>query len=108
MSDGHIDHPKNFSKDQADAVCGATYLASEFAEEYSYNYGDNLAVGLDVSLETSDSYKRTQMIADFEAELTRAYNEIYTDMEETDQEIRRQQREEYQRYKDISDGIIVI
>jgi hypothetical protein len=108
LSDGHIDHPKNFSKDQADAVCGATYLASEFAEEYSYNYGDNLAVGLDVSLETSDSYKRTQMIADFEAELTRAYNEIYNDMEEADQEIRRQQREEYQRYKDISEGIIII
>jgi hypothetical protein len=48
------------------------------------------------------------MIADFEAELTRAYSEIYQDLEEADQEIRRQQREEYQRYKDISDGIIII
>ena len=48
------------------------------------------------------------MIADFEAELTRTYNELYNDMEEADQEIRRQQREEYQRYKDISEGIIII
>ena len=108
LSDGHIDHPKNFSKDQADAVCGATYLASEFAEEYSYNYGDNLAAGLDVSLETSDSYKKTQMITDFESELTKIYMDAYQDLEETNQERRRLQREEYQRYQDIADGIIII
>ena len=107
LSDGHIDHPKNFSKDQADAVCGATYLASEFAEEYSYNYGENLAAGLDVSLETSDSYKRTQMIADFEAELTKIYQDIYQDLEAADNEIKQQQQAEYQRYKDIADGIII-
>lgn len=108
LSDGHIDHPKNFSKDQADAVCGATYLASEFAEEYSYNYGENLAAGLDVSLETSDAYRKTQMIADFESELSKIYQEIYEDLEAADMEKRRQQQAEYQRYKDISDGIIVI
>ena len=108
MSDGHIDHPKNFSKDQADAVCGATYLASEFAEEYSYNYGENLAAGLDVSLETSDAYRKTKMIADFESELSKIYQEIYEDLEAADMEKRRQQQAEYQRYKDISDGIIVI
>ena len=104
LSDGHIDHPKNFSKDQADAVCGATYLASEFAEEYSYNYGENLSIGLDVSLETSDAYRKTQMIADFEAELTK----IYQELDEADQEVKRKQREEYQRYQDISNGIIII
>ena len=104
LSDGHIDHPKNFSKDQADAVCGATYLASEFAEEYSYNYGENLSIGLDVSLETSDTYRKTQMIADFEAELTK----IYQELDEADQEVKRKQREEYQRYQDISNGIIII
>ena len=48
------------------------------------------------------------MIADFEAELTRTYTEVYRELEEADQEFRRQQREEYQRYKDISEGIIII
>jgi hypothetical protein len=48
------------------------------------------------------------MIADFEAELTRAYAEIYQELEEADQEVRRKQREEYQRYQDIADGIIII
>ena len=108
LSDGHIDHPKNFSKDQADAVCGATYLASEFADEYSYNYGENLTAGLDVSLETSDAMKRTQMIAAFEQELTQIYSEIYADLEAADNIERQQKQAEYQRYKDIADGIIII
>ena len=110
LSNGKIDHTADGinSKDQADAFCGALYLASKFADEYSYNYGDNLAVGLDVSLETSDTFLKTQMIADFEAELTKSYTEIYKELEETDQEAKRKRQEEYQRYKDISDGIIII
>jgi hypothetical protein len=108
LSDGHIDHPKNFSKDQADAVCGATYLASEFADEYSYNYGENLTAGLDVSLEDSDAFNRTKMIAAFEEELTRIYQDIYTDMNAADELERQQQQAEYQRYKDIADGIIIL
>ena len=37
-SDGHIDHTKQGinSKDQADAVCGALFLASKYAPEYSW------------------------------------------------------------------------
>ena len=110
LSNGKIDHTADGinSKDQADALCGSLYLASKFAEEYSYNYGDNLSAGLDVSLETSDAYLKTQMIADFQAELIRAYAEVYSEMEEADQELKRQKREEYQRYIDIADGIIII
>jgi hypothetical protein len=108
LSDGHIDHPKNFSKDQADAVCGATYLASEFAEEYSYNYGENLEAGLDVSLETSDSAKRTRMIAEFEQELTQIYTDIYAELDAAEAMERQQRQAEYQRYKDIADGIIFL
>jgi hypothetical protein len=108
LSDGHIDHPKNFSKDQADAVCGATYLASEFADEYSYNYGENLTAGLDVSLEDSDSFNKTKMIAAFEEELTKIYQEIYTDMQAVNDLERQQLQAEYQRYKDIADGIIIL
>jgi hypothetical protein len=89
-------------------MCGALYLASKFAEEYSYNYGENLAVGLDVSLETTDAYKKTQMIADFENELTRYYAETIAELEAADQVERQKQKEEYQRYMDIADGIIII
>ena len=110
LSNGKIDHTADGinSKDQADALCGALYLASKFAEEYAYNYGDNLAVGLDVSLETSDSFKKTQMIADFENELTRFYAETVAELQAADQVERKKQREEYQRYLDIADGIIII
>ena len=48
------------------------------------------------------------MIAEFEAELTKMYSEIYQELDEADQEVKRQQREEYQRYADIADGIIII
>ena len=30
------------SKDQADALCGATFTASKYAEEYAYKWGENL------------------------------------------------------------------
>ena len=39
---GKIDHPIKGSKDQADAVCGATFTASKYAEEYAFRYGENL------------------------------------------------------------------
>ena len=104
LSDGHIDHPQNFSKDQADAVCGALFLASEFAEEYSYDYGENLTASLDATLELSDDFKKQQMIASFQEELTK----IYSDFVATDLYIDKQKREEYQTYQDIMDGIIIL
>ena len=110
LSNGKIDHTADGinSKDQADAMCGALYLASKFAEEYSYNYGDNLAAGLDISLETSDTFLKTQMIAEFENELTRYYTETVAEVQAADQFARQKQQEEYQRYRDIADGIIII
>ena len=104
LSDGHIDHPQNGSKDQSDAVCGALFLASEFAEEYSYDYGENLDTSLDISTENSDEYKKRQMILDFQEELTKIYN----DFAETEIVIDRQKQNEYQRYQDIMNGIIIL
>lgn len=104
LSDGHIDHPQNFSKDQSDAVCGALFLASEFAEEYSYDYGENLSTSLDVNVENSDEYKKHQMIAEFQEELTK----IYYDFAEVESTISKQKQEEYQMYQDIMDGIIIL
>lgn len=104
LSDGHIDHPQNFSKDQSDAVCGALFLASEFAEEYSYDYGENLETSLEVNTTASDEYRKHQMIADFQEELCR----IYTDFAEADLMIDKQKRDEYQTYQDIMNGIIIL
>ena len=104
LSDGHIDHPQNFSKDQSDAVCGALFLASEFAEEYSYDYGENLSTSLDVNVENSDEYKKQQMITEFQEELTK----IYYDFAEVESTINKQKQEEYQMYQDIMNGIIIL
>lgn len=104
LSDGHIDHPQNFSKDQSDAVCGALSLASEFAEEYSYDYGENLKASLDVNTIMSDEAKKQQMILGFQEEL----NKIYNDFAEVDLVINQQKKDEYQTYQDIMNGIIVL
>ena len=104
LSDGHIDHPKSGSKDQADALCGSLYTASQFAEEYAYDYGENLETSLDVSVENSDEYKKRQMILDFQNELTQIYNEISL----ADDIIDYQKRNEYQMYQDITEGIIIL
>lgn len=105
LSDGHIDHPQNFSKDQADAVCGALFLASQFAEEYSFDYGENLDASLEVSGGASaDEFKKHQLIAEFQDELTK----IYADFAAADLQIDKQKREEYRTYQDIMDGIIIL
>ena len=106
LSDGHIDHPQNFSKDQSDAVCGALFLASEFAEEYSYDYGENLDASLDVTIgaEAADEYRKTQMIAEFQEEL----NKIYNDFAAVEMVVDHKKREEYQTYQDIMNGIIIL
>lgn len=105
-ADGHIDHTKDGinSKDQADAVCGATWLASQFSDEYSYSYGESLDVSLDVN-ESFDAYNSKQkMISDFEKELTSIWSEI----RETEDLEYRQKQADFQSYQDISDGIIII
>ena len=82
-SDGHIDHPDKGSKDQADAVCGALYLASKYAEEFSYSYGDAIEASLAVSTDQSGKFDRHQMIVDFQSELAKAYKDIYNELDET-------------------------
>ena len=104
LSDGHIDHPQNFSKDQADAVCGALFLASEFAEEYSYDYGENLETSLDINGGASDEYRKQQMILDFQEELTK----IYTEFAFANEVIDYKKKQEYEMYQNIMDGIIIL
>jgi hypothetical protein len=104
LSDGHIDHPQNGSKDQSDAVCGALFLASEFAEEYSYDYGENLDASLEINAGNADEFKKHQMIAEFQEELSK----IYTEFTAVETVIDHKKREEYQTYQDIMNGIIIL
>ena len=104
LSDGHVDHPKNGSKDQADALCGSLYTASQFAEEYSYDYGENLETSLEVNAGLSDEYKKHQMIAEFQEELTKIYYEMSTTAEIIDYK----KKQEYEMYQDIMNGIIIL
>ena len=104
LSDGHVDHPKNGSKDQADALCGSLYTASQFAEEYSYDYGENLDAALDINVANSDEYRKHQMIAEFQDELTKIYTEMYLVNEAIDY----QKKQEYEMYQNIMDGIIIL
>ena len=69
-SDGHIDHPQNFSKDQADAVCGALWAASKFSEEFSYEYGDIIDTNFKANYDNRLAFKQ-QQIVDFEEELAK-------------------------------------
>jgi len=106
-SDGRINHPedgKYGSKDQADAFCGALYLASKHAIEYGHDYGETINTSLDINESyENDNYKKQQMILDFEAELTRAYANIDNNIEHTKDEV-----DEYQDYLDALDGIIAL
>ena len=110
MTDGHIDHTSDGinSKDQADGLCGALYLASKFANEYAYSYGENLDAGLEVSLVQSDSALKTQMITAFESELQRLYFDTWAEQTQANNLLSQQQRAEWERYQDIADGIIIL
>lgn len=46
---GKVDHPPSGSKDQADAVCGAIWNASQNAEQFAFDYGEAIDTMLDVS-----------------------------------------------------------
>jgi hypothetical protein len=106
LSNGKIDHsPSGInSKDQSDAVCGALFLASQFADEYSYSYGENLDVSLDVNTLDSDVSKKQMMIESFQQELT----QIYLDQYKVEEALDYQKKQEYMTYQDILNGIIIL
>ena len=111
LSDGHIEHPdagKSGSKDQIDAVVGALWNASQNAEEYSYNYGDNIDVSLAVNIDSDMRMDKEQMITNFKEELAKIYMDTYEELDAADYEANRKRKEEYEKYRDIADGIIII
>lgn len=75
MNTGKIDHTPNGHKDALDAVCGATFTASKYAEEYAYNYGENLELLIDVNNLDQDQ-SAVQQTVNFEEELKNAFEPL--------------------------------
>ena len=72
INTGKVDHTPNGHKDILDAVCGALFNASKFAEQFAYDYGENMQIMLDVN-QSSD--KRQQVTVDFEEMMKQSYRD---------------------------------
>lgn len=77
---GKIDHPDSTaaggkgSKDCADAVCGALYTASGYAEEFAYRYGESESALQILEVNGDAEEDIHQLTVDFEEELKKMGN----------------------------------
>ena len=69
INTGKIDHPDGGRKDVCDAVCGAIFHASQYAEEFAYDYGESLEATTSVNSERAYSTDMQQVAIDFEMEM---------------------------------------
>ena len=74
MNTGKIDHSPNYHKDALDAVCGATFTASKYAEQYSFDYGEDLDTVTKVSGGVSTEDEISQA---FQEELLRLFDPMW-------------------------------
>lgn len=74
--DGHINHPEGGtqgSKDQADAVCGALYNASQNIEQFGFDYGETIEDINAVNKTNNPDQMRQQVQIAFEEELQKMF-----------------------------------
>ena len=79
LSNGKIEHPdegKSGSKDQADAVAGALYNASQHAEEFAFDYGESLDLTIETNSELSGESEKQQLQVAFEEEIQNMFNPL--------------------------------
>ncbi len=81
MDTGKVDHTPNFHKDALDAVCGATFTASKYADKYAYEYGEDVELVTQVSMSGQNDIR--QMTVDFENELMKM-NDPFANMNSQD------------------------
>lgn len=74
VNTGKVDHPENQSKDQADALCGAVFTASKYAEEFAYDYGESLDHVLNINKGFSDFQE--QIRQELEDQMKQQFNPI--------------------------------
>lgn len=80
LSDGHIEHPnagRTGSKDSIDAVVGSLWNASLHADEFAFEFGEEIDATLQASTDV-DHYAKQQIIVDFEEELKRVADPMYS------------------------------
>lgn len=104
-ADGHINHPENGtkgSKDMSDAICGATYFASQYAEEFAFEFGEDMKTTISVSQDSSASEKQ-QIVVDFEKELQKAFDPL-----KEQRAAMAKQQQNLTNYMYLHDGILVL
>ena len=73
---GKVDHTPNGHKDVLDAVCGATFTASKYAEQYAFDYGEDLDHVVKVSSNNSYEAMQQQISDEFQAELQKMFDPV--------------------------------
>ena len=68
INTGKVDHPPKGHKDAADAMCGAIFTASKYAEEFAYDYGEDLDTLIDVNKDDGQ-IAGEQLTVEFQKEL---------------------------------------
>lgn len=106
-SDGHINHPENGtqgSKDSADALCGAIYNASQYADEFAYEFGEDLQVAAELANTINNpTEQKKQIQVAFEQELTNMFGKqnLFEQKQNQQQEQKQQQTQPVSQNKDI-------
>ena len=82
MNTGKIDHSPNFHKDVLDAVCGATFTASKYAEQYAFDYGEDLETVTKVSGSIDQGQEISQA---FQEELMKMFDPMWRQQQQQKQ-----------------------
>ena len=76
INTGKIDHPDGGRKDACDAVCGAIFHASQYAEEFAYDYGEGIENTIALNNDKDYSADMQQLAIDFEIEMQKMLDPI--------------------------------
>ena len=86
LNTGKIDHTPNGHKDALDAVCGATFTASKYAEQYAFDYGEDLETTRQISVSQSLESQHAQINEDFQNELLKMFDPMLRRQQQIQQE----------------------
>ncbi|MBO7734845.1 MAG: hypothetical protein J6S67_19955 [Methanobrevibacter sp.] len=76
INSGKVDHPDGGHKDVTDAVCAATWSASQHAEEFAFDYGEFVDTVEETNKINSALEERKQITIDFEQALSQLHNPL--------------------------------
>lgn len=107
INTGKVDHTQNFHKDALDAVCGATFTASQHADEYAFEFGEDLE-SIHTVNSNEDASLLQQVTVNFEEEMKKAFNSQITQMQQQGYySLQKQEPEQDLSLIYLHDGIII-